>query len=373
MILSAAPTLARLRTVQAERAMALPGKLTRNPVRTLALEAFHSRNTALDAMFYDIARVTPDEAEFLAAASVREGDILLVPPTGSGALRLFRTPDEFLRDGTGIGALAVAGVGSSSVGSAAFARNVADALQAPVAVVVSGYGLADVMTEALGGFLFFGALNSVRHLFENLDVASSALSADVERSSGVTWARTSRDTQTVLTLLKAPNFAADLLIGHSKGNLVLSEALYALVSDDGARAETLAGKTRIVTVSAKIGMPSPFLDVLDVMGQFDGFGALNSRLDLATEHVVPWAWHSTNPDFAWPGLGVGIRVTETLKHVLALPRSPGARRPKAVASSSSALPVPASPQRAGLAADLPQILTAALHNPSALGLLARPV
>lgn len=362
MIPPVTPTLA---TVQVERARALPGKLTKNPLRTLALEAVHSRNTTLDALFYDIARVTPDEAELLIDASVREGDILLVPPSDSGPLRHFGSAEAFLRAGAEVGALAVAGVGSSSVGAAAFARNVADALGKPVATVVSGYGLADVLTEALGGFFLFGALNSVRHLFENLDVASRVFAADFERGSRLTWARTSRDTQNVLALLKAPDFAPRILIGHSKGNLVLSEALYALVADDAARARDLACQTRIVTVSAKIGMPAPFLDVLDVMGQFDGFGALNSRLDLGTEYVVPRAWHSTNPDFAWPSLGIGIRVTETLKQVLSLPD------PSPTVARSPALP--SSPPLAGKAPDLPQIMTAALHNRAALGLLARPV
>lgn len=360
MIPPVAQTLASLGTVQAERVKVLPTKLTKNPLRTLALEAFHSRNTALDAVFYDIARVTPDEAEALAEASVREGDILLVPPSGPEPLRHFGSVEAFLQDGTAVGALAVAGVGSSSVGSAAFARNVANALGQPVAAVVSGYGLADVLTEALGGFFFFGALNSLRHLFENLDVASRALAADLERGSRLTWARTSRDTQTVLALLKAPTFAAGLLIGHSKGNLVLSEALYALVSDDAPRAQERADATRIVTVSAKIGMPSPFADVIDVMGQFDGFGALNSRPDLGTEYVVPLAWHSTNPDFVWPGLGMGIRVTETLKRVLERPRPAPAAGPLTPY-------LPPLPPLARSIGDLPQILTAALHNPAAFG------
>ena len=39
----------------------------------------------------------------------------------------------------------------------------------PVAAVVSGYGLADLATEALGGFFLFGAANSLRHGFEWLD------------------------------------------------------------------------------------------------------------------------------------------------------------------------------------------------------------
>ena len=359
MPLLAGETLAKLGEVQRERARVLPKKLADNPLRTLALNAYQGRNAALDVLFYDVAGVTQEETRALATSIVREGDILLVPPTGAGALSVFRSVDALLEQGPATAALAVAGVGSSSLGAAAFARNVADALGQPVAAVVSGYGLADVLTEALGGFFFFGGLNSLRHVFESLDTASQALSrsflhsqAGLERSEGLHWVRTSEDTRTVLALLKDERFAPDLLIGHSKGNLVISESLYALVSETGERAAALAAASRIVTVSAKIGMPEPFYDVFDIMGQYDLFGLFNSRLDLETDYVVPHAWHSTNPEFAWPGLGTGIPVTPTLKTVLAMPKPAGRSEAPALHGPAAAV------------LDLPQRFTAALHRPA---------
>ncbi len=361
MPLLASESLAKLAEVQSERARVLPKKFADNPLRTLALNTYQSRNAALDVLFYDVTSVTKQETHHLAASIVHEGDILLVPPTGAGALSIFRSVEDFLAQGPTAAALAVAGVGSSSLGAAAFARNVADALGAPVAAVVSGYGLADVLTEALGGFFFFGGLNSLRHVFESLDTASQTLSRSLlhsgetrlEQSEGLRWVRTSEDTRTVLALLRDERFAPDLLIGHSKGNLVISEALYALVSEAEGRAATLAAESRIVTVSAKIGMPTPFYDVFDIMGQYDLFGLFNSRLDLETDYVVPHAWHSTNPDFAWPGLGTGIHVTPTLKTVLAMPKPAG----------RSGLPALHGP--AATVLDLPQRFTAALNQPAA--------
>ncbi|BAU89640.1 hypothetical protein MPPM_1035 [Methylorubrum populi] len=360
MPLLASETLAKIGEVQSERVRVLPKKLADNPLRTLALDAYQSRNAALDVLFYDVASITKEETHHLAVSIVHEGDILLVPPTGEGSLSIFRSVEDFLGQGPASAALAVAGVGSSSLGAAAFARNVADALGRPVAAVVSGYGLADVLTEALGGFFFFGGLNSLRHLFESLDTASLALSrsflnsgeATLERSEGLHWVRTSEDTRTVLALLKDPRFAPDLLIGHSKGNLVISEALYALVSEASGRAASLAAASRIVTVSAKIGMPEPFYDVFDIMGQYDLFGLFNSRLDLETDYVVPQAWHSTNPDFAWPGLGRGIHVAPTLKTVLAMTKSAGRSGTPALHGTAAAV------------LDLPQRFTAALHRPA---------
>jgi hypothetical protein len=296
-------------------------------------------------VFYDVGVITPDETPDLAFWLAREGAIVAVPPSGQGRLRLFLTPEEFYRDGGAVAALTVAGVGSSALGAAGFARNVADSLNKPVAAVVSGYGLADVLTEALGGFFWFGALNSIRHMFEPLDAATKLFTRSeqsMEASGGVAWARTSRDTQTVIALLKSDQFTGTLLVGHSKGNLVISEALYAIASESEALAEDLAKRFRIVTVSAKIGMPAFFRQVLDIIGEWDWLGALNSRPDLKADFTVPHAWHSTNPEFP---LDMGIRVTATLKKVLPMFDAPS----KAAAKTS---PIP----------DLPQLMTAALHT-----------
>jgi hypothetical protein len=148
---------------------------SRTPFREAALESFRRRNAFLDGVFYDIGKVTHEEAVGTAPWLACEGAILIVPPSGGGSLQLCTTVDEFAAaGGRDIRILAVAGVGSSALGAAAFARNVADAFETTVAAVVSGYGLADLLTEALGGWFWFGALNRLRHQFEVLDAISRA-------------------------------------------------------------------------------------------------------------------------------------------------------------------------------------------------------
>jgi hypothetical protein len=72
----------------------------------------------------------------------REGAIIVVPPSGRGPLRHYRNAARYINaEGDRIRALAVAGVGSSVVGTVAFARNVADAIDSDVAGVVTGSGL----------------------------------------------------------------------------------------------------------------------------------------------------------------------------------------------------------------------------------------
>lgn len=307
---------ATLSAAQVARTASLPDRVREAPGRAALLETVRQRNAALDALFYDVSVVSQDEAVAISPWLAAEGAILIVPPSGSGALTLCGTLEAFVASGgAGVRHLAVAGVGSSALGSAAFARNVADAVGAPVAAVVSGYGIADVLTEALGGFFWFGALNALRHAFEPIDRATEVSviteSADI-RVSGSKLLRASRDTQAVFALLADQRLRFDLLVGHSKGNLVLSEALYDLVRAQPASADDLAGRAQIVTVSARIAMPPRFRRVLDVMGALDWFGGLNSRLDISADHVVPGAWHHTNTE-----LPAHLPVTETLRRVLA--------------------------------------------------------
>lgn len=297
-----------LRTLQeARRARALAAPLVGavGPwiVPEALLEVVRRRNAVLDWFFYDVGSVTAAEARDLSPWLAAEGAMLIVPPTSAGSLKRCATVEEFLAaGGAAVRTLVVAGVGSSALGSAALARNVADAMQAPVAAVVSGYGLADVAAEALGGFFWFGAVNSVRHLFEWLDQVRELAVAEAETAAFAdteTPSRQSRDTRAVRALLSHPALSFDLLVGHSKGNLVISEALYALQEADAAALRALGARVCIVTLSAKIAMPKSCRRVIDVLGQFDAFGELNSRTRIPTDRVVENAGHHTNTEIAW--------------------------------------------------------------------------
>ena len=62
-------------------------------------------------------------------------------------------------EGDEVAGVAIAGVGSSVLGTAALARNVADAVGGEIVGLVSGYGVSDLLSEALGGWFFFGAVD----------------------------------------------------------------------------------------------------------------------------------------------------------------------------------------------------------------------
>ncbi|GAC1040452.1 hypothetical protein [Rhizobium sp. No.120] len=299
-----------LSLTQFARTLSLPERLQHSPARNLALEGLRQRNLALDALFYDVKVITPEEAFYISDSLAAEGAILLVPPSGLGTLTLCETIDEFvLRGGTEARALAVAGIGGSALGAAAFARNVADAVDAPVAVVVSGYGLADVITETFGRLFFFGHLRGLRPLLESLDDLAGRPKVGVQTD---TAARTSLDTRTVQALLADRRLSFRLLTGHSKGNLVLSAALHNLWKEDEGRVADLARRAKIVTIGTRIAMPPAFTDVVDVMGEWDWFGEINSRAFIHADRRIPQAWHHTNTD-----LGGHLPVTTTLMEILA--------------------------------------------------------
>ncbi|MGZ9724382.1 hypothetical protein [Rhizobium miluonense] len=300
-----------LSLTQFARTLSLPERLQRSPARNLALEGLRQRNLALDALFYDIKVITPEEAFYLSDSLAAEGAIMIVPPSGGAAITLCETVDEFvLRGGDKVQALTVAGIGGSALGAAAFARNVADAIQGPVAAVVSGYGIADVITEAFGGHFLFGHLRGLRPFLEIFDDIAGRPKVGAHGDESA--ARTSLDTRTVRALLADSRLSFRLLTGHSKGNLVLSAALHDLHKQDEARIAKLAPEMKIVTIGARIAMPPAFTDVVDVMGAWDWFGEINSRPFIDADRRIPHAWHHTNTD-----LNGHLPVTATLRDILA--------------------------------------------------------
>lgn len=283
-----------------------------NPMRESVLEGPRQRNAALDALFYDIGNLSESDAAALAPRYAAEGAILSVGPSDRQHLDIFRDIGDFdAAVDMGHRALVVAGVGSSALGAAAFARNVADAIDGPCLAVVSGYGLSDMLTEAMGGWFLFGTLNAMRHNLEPLDeMTRPASSRGLNDRRAAHLVRQSLDVRTLLALLAGPR-KFDYLIGHSKGNLVISEALFALKEAAPDKIAQRAEEIHAITLSAKIAFPRPMRKITDVMGALDGFGRMNSRASIPTDVQVPMAGHHTNTE-----LPFHLPVTEVVGNII---------------------------------------------------------
>lgn len=300
---------------QFARSLSFPERVRHRTMRNAALEPWRLRNTGMDALYYDVKALTPEETFYISDSLASQGLIMIVPPTGGPMLTLCESVEEFcLRGGRDVRAMAVAGIGGSAIGAAAFARNVADAIGAPVAAVVSGYGLGDIVNEAIGGAFLFGWLGHIRSNLEVIDdvVGRPKLGAYGNRDEETDANRkTGLDADTVSTLLADPSLSFTLITGHSRGNRVIADALYTLKARDPGRIETLANTARIVTFGGRIKMPEAFTDVIDVVGELDWFGELNSRPKIETDIKVPFCGHSTNTDM--PG---ALKVTKILADIL---------------------------------------------------------
>jgi len=283
-------------------------------------------NTALDILFYDVGVLTsailargtvidtgapvnpgsstrPLATLNLTAQSNPSGCIIVVDSSlAPYVCRPFLKMSEFFAyanslEGHAVRTLTVTGVGSSAYGSVAFAWDASIALGEPIAAIVPGYGLADVLPQALGGWLGFelyDALQSAtQDILANFAPTLAMMGRDLARSTpGRATAPTgapvfrygsaaSDDMHAILR--NVPGIVR--LIGHSKGALAIENALRSLPAD---RAKTITVHTFGCVISEEV----PCKSYSQYLGLIDVLGALNSCGN-SPEHW-PFADHSTN-------------------------------------------------------------------------------
>jgi len=191
----------------------------------------------------------------------------------------------------------VTGVGSSAYGSAAFGWQVSRRLGRPVLAIVPGYGLADITQQALGGWFAFG----LHDVLQTKSVVQDALAtvapqvAEIGRCLPQTipgheqapvFEHGSGSSDVLHALLSEPGIRLKTLIGHSKGALVIKNAIRSL-EGFGAR------KPTIVTLGCAIKEEVEGARYHQYLGWFDLLGLLNSWGNPPDER--PPSTHTTNP------------------------------------------------------------------------------
>lgn len=238
------------------------------------------RNALLDWMFYDVAALTPQERAKVAEPSLVAGAILVLSPSGGRAPQYYPSIEDLaISVDRHVRVATLAGVGSSALGAAALARNVADAVGEPVLTIISDYTVMDAMAEAMGGWLYF---ETARRL------------SDPARLGDRTLLQSGRDVDTLASMLADSRFDLRLLIGHSKGGASISNALYRqlrLARQEDA--PDLDYSRLIITLGGAVVMPKGHT-VIDVLGDFDALGWFNSDPRATIERRQPMAGHHTN-------------------------------------------------------------------------------
>jgi hypothetical protein len=283
-------------------------------------------NTALDILFYDVGSLTsallarrvvvdtgspansdspthPLATLDLTAQSNPSGCIIVVDSNLAPYVsKPFLNMKEFFAyatssEGRAVRTLTVTGVGSSAYGSAAFAWDASVALGEPIAAIVPGYGLADVVPQALGGWLGFESYDALQSATQDFlanfaptlammgrDLARSTPGRETASTGAPVFRYGSAASDDVHAVLRnVPGIVR--LIGHSKGALAIENALRSLSTD---RAKTITVHTFGCVISEEVPCKrySQYLGLIDVLGVLNSVG--NSP------EYRPFADHSTN-------------------------------------------------------------------------------
>ena len=305
------------------------------PIVEPIVAALRLGNTAFDELFYDVgvlatqlwlrgslvdadsdATQTANSGTTdgfheigLSALSNPEGSILIVdtarPPY---VVHRFDDVGKFIRASKTMSPpirnISITGVGSSALGSVAFAWNISSALGEPVAAIVPGYGVADVVAQALGGWFGFGFQSWLKQSAQRMLAATSPETARIGRALMLTapghqeengapvFARGSGSSDVLHAILEEGS-GIHRLFGHSKGALVIENAVADLPKPTLEPLE-------IVTFGCPI-VEQPPAKYRQILGWFDALGLLNSWGN-APDMLIP-AQHTTN---SWLPLSVPV-------------------------------------------------------------------
>ena len=283
-----------------------------------AVRACRLFNTALDNIFYDVPTLAAQLAEKDAtrgekppsrivqfdALSDPEGSLLLIDANTAPYVHKYTNVQLFLtsphRETREVEIATITGVGSSALGSAALAWDISLTLEKPVLAIVPGYGMADVILQALGGWFGFGLYDYLhaKSLVQNslANVAPQTASIGRQLSASTPDAKTvhgapvfrhgsgSSDVLHALLIYRETPFR--LLVGHSKGALQIGNAISSLPPE---RTREL----RVVTLGCPIATDVDDVSFYQYLGLFDALGQLNMWGHWPDEW--PPTWHTTNP------------------------------------------------------------------------------
>jgi hypothetical protein len=281
-------------------------------------------NTLLDTLFYDVNDVVTEllwhglmvttigdapasgtsttSQAFgllnLGALSNPEGSLIVVDAGGEPHVQSFADVPSFLktldRGAAKIETMSITGVGSSALGSVAFAWNLSTALDQKVAAIVPGDGVADVVQQALGGWFGFGLHGWwLKQAAQSVLARAAPATARIGRRlmmtvpghEGIVHFQHGSGSSDVLHAVLKKTRAIKRLVGHSKGALAIENAVRDL-EDEFTRG------LEVVTFGCPISEDAAGAKYLQFLGMIDGIGWLNAWGNLPDMAI--FAHHGTN-------------------------------------------------------------------------------
>lgn len=219
-------------------------------------------NTYYDSVYYNTGILTEEEWDTLEGLPV--GTVIIMS-SRDNEFYYGEEAEEYVIAGL-VDVVSMAGVGSSSIGTAAFAKHIATAREDYVAGIVTGLGAADVGEKGIEGY-FIGRPSNVL---------------------GVSYTNTASEK---LAELYNEGARPRLLIGHSKGNMDLANALY-MLREQGK--ESQFEGVNVITFGCGVNVPGEVGSIKQYLGNLDSLGMLNT----VSYYNLTWvygAYHTTNP------------------------------------------------------------------------------
>lgn len=234
-------------------------KISLNPVYEATERVVLLSDTLSDAIFYDTSTLSPDEiteSNHL-LHEIREGSLFVVwPEHENKPIKNFISVDTFLEEYRDQPfAVAIPGVGSSSLGTVAFARSVANGIDEMTVGIVAGRGWYGLVKQAIRGYIYNLVARKDPVLFEYFPIFMFEMSSD-----------------TLFEIVKkASNI--DLIVGHSKGSVIIMNTLNRLSDDQKKERKNL----NVVTFGCVV-VPPDWLSgrVSQYIGKSDWLGYINS-------------------------------------------------------------------------------------------------
>ena len=226
-----------------------------------------------DSTYYNTGILTM--AEIGGTAGLLKGDVIVMTPENN-VFYTGSTAEQMVVDGT-VQILAVPGVGSSSMGAAAFAKHIASIKNQPVAAIVVGYGDGSIYTEGPQGY-FIGR-------------PSNVLGVWYEEPAS----------QTIVDLYAAGARPA-MLVGHSKGNMDIANALFKMYNEGN---QSWYEGVTFKTFGCGVNVPDGVGSFQQYIGTLDTLGYTNT-VSWRNMTYVYGRYHTTNPFYAFTYMPIRI-------------------------------------------------------------------